>query len=446
MRETVDVVVVGARCAGSSTATALARSGRRVVMLDKASFPADTISTHLLWPAGVAELDRMGALERVRRLGAPPLPEAFAAGAGMSLQGRFSPVDDIDHALCVRRAGLDQALIDTAKEAGAELRERVRVTDLIRKGDRVTGVRYAERDGAEHELGARLVVGADGRRSTVARLVATSDPYRQNQNQRACYFAYFDDPHLPWRGVAAQWREGTELATAFPCDGGQTLVLLMPAVERVPEFQYDLVGEYTRTIDRIPGLRERLKGCELQTKVRSATDTASYFRRSSGPGWALPGDAGHFKDPVTAQGIRDALRFGRLLGEATADGLDDDATLDGAVLAWERRRERECLAAYQWTNQSARARAMTPIEIELYRWAARKPERVTAMIDVFSRTKAPSEVLSTRLFASLATRALFGRAADRGAVLRSGAAEAATTVRDAFERGRNRLRPLDAGA
>jgi len=444
MRETVDVVVVGARCAGSSTAAALARRGRRVVMLDKASFPADTISTHLLWPAGVAELERMGALERVRRLGAPAMPEAFAAGAGLSLKGRFSPVEGIDHALCVRRAGLDQALIDTAKEAGAELRERVRVTDLIRDSGRVTGVRYAERDGTERELSASLVVGADGRRSTVARLVETSDPYRENENERACYFAYFDDPHLKWRGVAAQWREGVELATAFPCDGGHTLVLLMPAVERIPEFQEDLAGEYTRTIHRIPGLRERLEGCELQTKVRSATDTTSYFRRSSGPGWALPGDAGHFKDPVTAQGIRDALRFGRLLGEATADALGDDAALDHAVLAWERRRERECLAAYQWTNQTARARAMTPIEVELYRWAARKPERVTAIIDVFSRTKSPSEVLSTRLFATLAARAVFGRAVDRGAVLRSGAAETATTVRDALERGRTRLRPLDA--
>ena len=442
MSQTAEVVVVGARCAGSSTAAALAKKGRRVVMLDKASFPADTISTHLLWPAGVAELDRMGSLERVRKLGAPPMPEAFAAGEGLTLRGRFSSVDGIDHALCVRRAGLDQALIETALEAGAELRERIRVVDLIREGGRVAGVRYAERDGVEREIRSRLVVGADGRRSTVARLVGKIDPYRENGNERACYFAYFDDPRREWRGVAAQWREGVELATAFPCDGGLALVLLMPAVERIPDFQNDLAGEYLQTIDRIPGLRKRLDGCEIQTKVRSAIDTTSYFRRSSGPGWALPGDSGHFKDPVTAQGIRDALRFGRLLGEATADALDDDHALDAALLAWERRRERECLAAYQWTNQTAKARAMTPIEVELYRWAARKPGRVTAMVDVFSRTKSPSEVLSARLFATLAARAVFGRAVDRGAVLRSGATEAATTARDALERGRSRLRPL----
>ena len=442
--ETADVVIVGARCAGASAATAFAGAGRRVVMLDKTSFPADTISTHLLWPAGVAELARVGALERVRALGAPEMPEAFASGAGIDLQGRFSPVDGYDYALCVRRPGLDQALIDTATTAGAELRERVRVVDLLREGDRVAGVRYADRDGEEHDLRASLVVGADGRRSTVASLVGTTEPYRANANERACYYAYFDDPRSEWRGIAAQWRDGAELATAFPCDGDRTLVLLMPPVERVAEFREDLEGAYRDTIASMPGIRERLSGCELATKVRSSVDTTSYFRRSSGAGWALPGDAGHFKDPVTAQGIRDAVRFGRLLGEAAASVLDDPDALDSALLGWERDRERECLLTYQWTNLAARAEAMSPVEVELYRWAAKSPERVTAMMDLFSRERKPSDVLPARMFALLAVRALFRRAADRGEVLRSGAREASTSVRDTAIRVRTRLRPLAA--
>jgi flavin-dependent dehydrogenase len=442
--ETRDVVIVGARCAGASAAATFARGGRRVVMLDRASFPADTVSTHLLWPGGVAELARVGALERVRALGAPEMPEAFASGAGIDLQGRFSPVDGIDYALCVRRPGLDQALIDTATVAGAELRQRLRVVDLIREGNRVAGVRYVDRAGEERELRASLIVGADGRRSTVASLVGTTEPYRASVNERACYYAYFDDPRSEWRGIAAQWRDGAELATAFPCDGGRTLVLLMPPVERVAEFREDLEGSYRRTIATMPGIRERLDGCELATKVRASVDTTSYFRRSSGPGWVLPGDAGHFKDPVTAQGIRDALRFGRLLGEAAAPVLDEPDALDSALLAWERNRERECLPAYQWTNLAARAEAMSPVEVELYRWAAKKPERVTAMMDLFSRERKPSDVLPARLFALLAIRALFRGAADRGAVVRSGAREATTGIRDTLVRVRTRLRPLAA--
>ena len=432
--ETADVAIVGARCAGSSAAIAFARAGRRAVMLDRGQFPSDTLSTHLLFPGGVAELDRLGALERVRSLGAPPLREALGALAGIELRGPFGAIDGIDYALCVRRPGLDAALVETALEAGAELRERARVVDLIRERGRVAGVRWVDRDGAEHELRAKLVVGADGRRSTVAELVGASAPYRSNANERACFFAYFDDPREEWRGTAAQWRQGRELATAFPCDGGRVLVLLMPPVERVPAFRADLEGELMRTIDSLPAVRERLERCSLASKVRSGIDTTSYFRRSSGAGWALPGDAGHFKDPVTAQGIRDALRFGRLLGERVADRLADTAALDRGLLAWERERERECLPAYQWTNQLARAEAANPIEVELYRWASRRTERVTALNDVFARRRDPDELLRPLRVARLLATALARRGADRRAVVRTGRRELGIAVRDRAER------------
>src|SRR6476659_7415102 len=126
--ERADAVIVGARCAGSATATALARAGRRVVALDRVSFPADTISTHLLWPGGVAELQALGALERVRALGAPALPHALAGAGELEVRGGYTAVDGIDHALCVRRTGLDAALVATARDAGAEVREGARVT------------------------------------------------------------------------------------------------------------------------------------------------------------------------------------------------------------------------------------------------------------------------------------------------------------------------------
>lgn len=434
MAERADAVVVGARCAGSATSIALAREGRNVVALDRARFPSDTLSTHLLWAGGVAELKRIGALERVEALGAPHLPEAMAGWGGYEIRGRYTPVEGIDYGLCVRRPGLDNALVETAREAGADVRERCTVTAVERRDGRVRGVRYRDRDGEEHEIEAPLVVGADGRRSIVARAVEADEPTLECKNARACYFAYWRDTRPEWRRTAAQWRSGEELVTAFPCDGGLLLVLLMPPLDRAEEFERDLQGTYERTVSAVPELRERLAGCERESKVRHTLSTASYFRRSSGPGWALPGDAGHFKDPITAQGIRDALRFGRLLGEMTAPVIDDRDALDLALDAWERRRNAECLETYQWTNRVARAEAMNPIEAELYRQAASDPDLGNAMADVFSRTRAPTELLSGRRLAALAGRAVVRRRSERRAAVGTALRELRGGLRDRAQR------------
>ena len=440
--ERADAVVVGGRCAGSATGIALARAGRHVVVLDRVAFPADTISTHLLWPSGVAELQALGALDRVRALGAPPLRHALAGGAGHTVRARFPAIDGIDHALCVRRTGLDAALVATAREVGVDARERARVTGLVREGGRVTGVRWEDDLGEQRELHAPLVIGADGRRSTVARLVGAEAPLRSRRSGRACFYAYWRDADPGWRDVAAQWRVGSELGTAFPCDEGLVLVLLQPSGERAEEFRSDLEGTYRASVAAIPDLAERLRGSELASKVRSATGIESYFRRAAGAGWALAGDAGHFKDPVTAQGIHDALRYGRLLGDAAAPLLDDPVRLDGALRAWARRRELECLEVYQWTDRLARAEPMTPLEVELYRRAARDERLASEFLDVFCRLRPPSRLLTARRLVLAAAGALRrGHSGSRLAVARAIRAEAAIALADLRERRAVRSAP-----
>ena len=427
--ETADAIVVGARCAGAAAATALARAGRRVIAVDRAGFPSDTLSTHLLFAGGVAELRALGALGRVEEIGAPRMPVATVNGAGITVQGGYTPVGGVDWALCVRRTGLDAALVETARDAGAEVRERTKATELLLEGGRVAGVRVEGPDGGD-ELRAPLVVGADGRKSWLARELGVTEPYRSNANQRACAFAYWRDRDTDLRHIASQWREGPELGTAFPCDDGEVLVLLMPPLERAGAFRDDPIAEYERTIERMPGLRDRLAGCERATKVRVATDLLSYFRRSAGPGWALAGDAGHFKDPITAQGIRDALRYGRRLGEIAAPAIGDPAALDRALQAWERERERECIEAYQWTNKVARAESMSPVEVELYREYAGRPDGARKLLDVFSRTLPPSEAFSLGEGMRMALRALRRPGADRRGVVRAVARELRDEVRD----------------
>ncbi|MCP2315009.1 2-polyprenyl-6-methoxyphenol hydroxylase [Nocardia amikacinitolerans] len=442
--EDTEVVVVGARCAGSATAAAFARAGVRVVLLEASRFPSDTLSTHLLWPGGVAELARLGALDRVTALGAPPLRTAYAAGAGHTIRSPFAPVDGIDYALCVRRTGLDAALAATAVEAGADLREGARVGELLWRGERCAGVRYADASGTR-ELRAALVVGADGRRSTVARLAGAARPRLSAPSGRDCYFAYWRDTSGGWREVAAQWRDGPDLGTAFPCDNGLLLALVQPPSSAERPGRSGAERRYREAIERIPGLADRLAGCERVGRVRSATGLVSYFRRSSGPGWALPGDAGHFKDPVTAQGIRDALHYGRRLGELAAPMLHDPDRLDATLRAWESQRLADCLDIYQWTNRLARAAAMSPLEIQLYRRATSDPELARAVTAIFSRTRDPKDVFTPALAAALALGALRDAWPSVGPVLTHLLHEARDTAADWWQsRAHDALAPATA--
>ncbi len=428
--EQADVVVVGARCAGSATAATLARAGRQVVVLDSARFPSDTLSTHLLWPAGVAELFRLGALDAVSELGAPALTHAFAAGAGYTITTPFPEVDGIDYTLCVRRTGLDHALVRTATHAGAEIRQHCRVTELVWDGARCAGVRYTGPDGRTAELRAALVVGADGRRSTVARLAGVETPYEAEPSGRDCYFAYWRDRSTDWRSTAAQWRVGADLGTAFPCDDGLLLCLVQPPATTGRLRPGDAERRYAAALDRLPPLRERLQDCEQVGRARSATGITSYFRRSSGPGWALPGDSGHFKDPVTAQGIRDALHYGRLLAEAVVPVLEDPIRLDHTIAAWEQRRVRECREIYHWTNRLARGTAMSPLEVELYRAATTDPDLAAVTTGIFSRTRRPAELYTPARMARLTAGALWRHRRDPGPVLADIAHEIAATTRE----------------
>ncbi|MEV0616820.1 FAD-dependent monooxygenase [Nonomuraea sp. NPDC050404] len=441
MAEQADVVIAGARCAGSAAAATFARAGRRVIAVDPARFPATTVSTHLLFAGGVAELARVGALERVEKIGAPQLSRAFIGGPGHAAGGSYTPVDGIGYGLCVRRAPLDSALAETACAAGAEIRQGHRVTGLIWEDGRVVGVRVRDQStrgsrqggsgqgggleqglgqgGGEYEIRAALVVGADGRRSTVARLVGAERPRIAHANGRACYYAYYEDPRTEWRSTAAMWLTGRELGNAFPCDGGLSLVLLMPPVERAPDFRGDLEAEFDRTVGLVPGLAARLEGCTRSTRIVSSAEHPSFFRRSAGPGWVLVGDAGHFKDPVTAQGIRDAVRFGRLLGEGVADVLDDPAALDRATLAWERRRDAQCVHTYQWTNLLGRGDGLAHVQFELLRALTEGPDGVRRILDVYSRIRDPRETLALPGLLKATTRALRHGTGTRAAIVRA---------------------------
>jgi flavin-dependent dehydrogenase len=419
--ERADVVVVGARCAGSAAAIALAKAGRRVVALDRAVFPSDTLSTHVIFPSGVAQLARLGALERVLATGVPRCPRIMLGAEGVTVVERYRAVEGVDYSMCIPRTELDLALVETARGYGADVREHSAVTGLLWEGDRVAGVRYRSEEGTAREIRAPLVIGADGRKSTVASLVGVEEPYRGSKNGRGLAFWYMDDPKVgtPWRDVLVQWRVGQVFGMCFPCPHDRMLVLFMGPAEDIPRFQRDAKGMWEQMLRQHRRLADRVEGATNATKLRATGDTSAYFRASSGAGWALVGDAGHFKDPVIAQGIGDALLYGRLLGECAAATLDDPRALDRALRDWEAKRDRECLPAYHWANNETRPEPVSRLTVEALRSFAAAPEQRN-VCDMFSRVRKPEKVISYPRMVVWLTRALMRPGAPRRSLLLEG--------------------------
>lgn len=433
--ERFDVVVVGARPAGSATAITLARAGRRVLVIDRAHFPSDTLSTHVMFAGGVAELKLLGALDRVLAAGAPKC-EAIDIGAEEHrFDCFFSPVEGIDYGLCTRRTELDWALVETTREAGAELWERARLVDLIWRSGRVGGIRCVDAEGVTRTVLADLVVGADGRDSTVAALVGADEPYRSSKPGRGLAFHYVTDPVAiaagdpVLRSRISKWSLGKEAGFYFPTNHDGGLALFMPPVEDIARFRRDPKGVWAEKVDGHEILRKRLEGTEVEGRLRHADDTDGFFRVSSGPGWALVGDAGSFKDPVIAQGIRDALHYGRILGEMVAGVLHDPAALDKQLRAYEKRRDLGVLPSFYWGMKQTRAKAANPVELEFFREATTNPALARDVADTFSRIITPQQSITYRRQVAWTLRALRRPGADVRAIARAVRADLALDAR-----------------
>jgi menaquinone-9 beta-reductase len=440
--EQVDVVVVGARLAGCALAAPLARAGRRVLVLDKMRFPSDQLSTHVLLPAGTSELARLGALGRILSLDPSLVRWVHVEAEGIKCRERLRPAaDGIDYGVCVPRDLQDVQLVESAREQGVEVRERCCLETLRWRAGRVAGLRYRRADGAEHEVEATLLVGADGRRSTVASLVGAWTPYRLSRNGRGLVFRYLEDPLADTVDAETyyQWREGDSFAFAFPTSpAGRVLVLCMGHRDEAGEARRDPEGYWERKLREHPGLAARVAGAPPGSKLRSTGQTPAFFRASSGPGWALAGDAGHFKDPVTGQGMRDAMFAGRTLAEQVLPVLDDPVAVDRETRMWEAARDRECLPAYHFANLDTRVERQSPVLCELVRDAGRTT--TPDLGDLFGRARTPQQIAPpTRLLRAFAMALWRGERSRAETVVR-GFADVRTEFEIRSERRSDRFR------
>ncbi len=343
-----DEIVVGARCAGSATAMLLARKGHKVLLVDKASFPSDTMSTHFIWQPGVANLKKWGLLDAVRDSNCPPVTRMKFDVGPLALFGSPPAADGTTEALAPRRQVLDKILVDAAEAAGAEVREGFSVNEVVIDDGRVTGVKGSGSSGAVEES-ARMVIGAYGKHSTVAKAVR-APVYNERPILMFAYFSY-------WSGVNLEELElyprDQCAALAFPTNDGLVGVIAAGAIAGFSEFRTDIEGNFFKTLDQAPDLASRVREGKREERFQGTADLSNFFRKPFGPGWALVGDAGYNKDPTTAQGISDAFRDAELLSEAIDEGFSGRQPLEEALAGYEGQRNEASMPMYEFTCQMA---------------------------------------------------------------------------------------------
>jgi flavin-dependent dehydrogenase len=405
-----DVIVVGARCAGSSLAMLLARDGARVLLVDRARFPSDTFNGHYIHAAGVRSLERWGLLDRVMAPGsARPVRSVRMDFAGtLQFAGRPGwPDGQPAFGLAPRRHRLDALLVEAAAEAGAEVRQAFCVDDLVWDGERVVGIRGRDADGQQVvEERAEIVVGADGLRSMVAARVEAG-AYETIPALTCAYYSHWAD--IPTDELSVWLRPGQWVIT-FPTDAGLTCVAVGWRHSEFARVRSNVEAEFLAALEIAPEVSERVRNGRRVEPLRGSPDLPMYLRVPSGSGWALVGDAGCRVDPITGEGITDAFRDAGLLAEAIGQGLGGARPLDEALGDYQRRRDLAVLPVYRYTADRARLQPLSPDQTALLSAIAQDQTAADLFVGLTAGTTSFAD-----FFAPEHIGALVGRPADRAA-------------------------------
>jgi 2-polyprenyl-6-methoxyphenol hydroxylase-like FAD-dependent oxidoreductase len=345
-----DVVVVGARAAGAATAMLLARLGHDVVLVDRATFPADTVSTHQIARSGVVQLHRWGVLDSVLASGAPALRQVTFTAEGDSATRVIADKAGVDFLVAPRRYILDTVMIEASVRSGVQLRQGVVVTRVGRDATgRATGVHGYDAAGRPVDIHARFVVGADGLGSTVARSVGAGVVDNRHRNG-AVQYAYFAD--VDWCGLEF-FVADRALAGVFPTHHGEACVWIgTPAADahaarrRSASRAQAFTAVLTRTA---PELTARLREGRRTSPVSGMLRMPNILRAAHGAGWALVGDAGYHRDALTGYGLSDAYRDAEILAVALHRALRGDVEEMSALAAYQSDRDRRLRSIFELT-------------------------------------------------------------------------------------------------
>jgi 2-polyprenyl-6-methoxyphenol hydroxylase-like FAD-dependent oxidoreductase len=389
MSQAFDAIVVGARCAGSPTAMLLARRGHRVLLVDRASFPSDTTSTHLIHPPGIASLERWGLLDAVVASGSPPI-DTYAFDLGPITISGAPGTPEAPVAYAPRRTVLDKLLVDAASEAGAEVRERFTVESLVLDDGRVVGVRGHSKGGSPVTELASVVIGADGRYSLVADAVDAPE-YNVKPQLQVSYYSY-------WSGLPMSNRFETAIRPGFgyaawPTNDELTLVIAGRPIDQFDALRANIEATFLETLEIDLAFAERVRNAKREERFVGAA-LRGYFRKPFGPCWALVGDAGYNKDFITAQGINDAFRDAELCASAIDDALGGRRSFESALGEYQTRRDEHVLPMYEFTADFAALEPLPPEQEQLFAAISSRQESMDGFARVAAGVTSPAEFFS----------------------------------------------------
>jgi flavin-dependent dehydrogenase len=380
-----DAIVVGARCAGAPTAMLLARRGWRVLLVDRATFPSDTVSTHLMHAPAVAALARWGVLDRVVATGCPRIDRYSFDFGPIAIAGTPRPSDGNAAAYAPRRIVLDKILVDAAAESGVEVREGFTVDEVLFENGAVVGIR-GRADGTHCTERARIVIGADGRNSHVARAVGAVE-YNTKPMLQWGFYTYWSD--LPIDGMETVVRPDRGWG-AFPTNDGLALVVVGWPYAEVSSYKADVEGNYLKTLELAPEFASRVAAATREERFAGGA-VANYFRRPFGLGWALVGDSGYNKDPITAQGITDAFNDAEHCTDALIDVYERGRSFDDAMAEWHRTRDEHAMPLFEFTTNLATLEPPPPEMQQLLAAVHGNEKAMNDFVSVVAATLSPAE-------------------------------------------------------
>ena len=376
-----DAIVVGSRCAGASVAMLLARQGRRVLALDRARFPSDTMSTHFMPPRATSMLAAWGLLPRLAATGCPLIDTITVDLGPVVIRGTPDAVNGTNAMYSPRRSVLDHLLVTAAREAGADVREGVMVKELVRDGDRVIGVRSIDAAGHETVEHAAIVIGADGLWSRVARDVDARVDI-EHASLTCGNYAYWEG--VPTEGVEF-YRRPDRVVLLFPTHDNLTCIYVgVPYAERAT-YGAAVEATFLSALECSSSLSSRVRAGRRVEPFRGTSKLPNFYRQSWGRGWALVGDAAYHRDPITGMGIGDAFLGAQLLADALGSNAAGRLDLESAMAGYQRDLRERTRDIFDYTLRSAQLIDPAPL-MDFYLGVSRNADATRQLLNVVTGT------------------------------------------------------------